>query len=439
VKPARVDTKILLQRLIGCDTSNPPGNEAQAAAILENFLEPAGVECERVAKDPRRPNLVARLRGRGQGPSLAFLGHLDVVQARRQDWSVEPFAGIEREGAIWGRGAVDMKSQVAATASAVATLAREGFVPNGDLMLILTADEEVGEEGVGAPFLVDERPDLCPDYVVGEGAGERFDTPNGPIYLLDHGVKATASATLTARGRAADASLPDAGPSAAFELARLLTRLRQYEPPPRIQPSVEPLLEFLVPGAKGDEERLERARAANPALSLILGALVTNVVRATTIEARGPANVVLEEATATLSCVTLPGVGKRELEAEITQALGDGDYTLEVVEPEGGLISRTDTPLRAAIEEFLAVRDPEAKLIPTLGYGYSDCHTMRDAYGSIAYGFIPFRYADPLDNLTRKHGVDEHVLIADLDFQTDAALHIARAVGQARTRQTEAA
>src|SRR4051812_10560262 len=299
--PTRDEVTTLLERLIACDTSNPPGREAQAAAILEDYLQAAGVACERVAKDPERPNLIATLRGRGQGPSLAFLGHLDVVQARRQDWSVEPFAGIEREGAIWGRGAVDMKSQVAATASAVATLAREGFVPNGDLMLILTADEEVGEEGVGAPFLVDERPDLCPDYVVGEGAGERFDTPNGPIYLLDHGVKATSSARLTARGRASDASLPDAGPSAAFELARLLTRLRQYEPPPRIQPSVEPLLEFLVPGAKGDEERLERARAANPALSLILGALVTNVVRATTIEARGPANVVLEEATATLS------------------------------------------------------------------------------------------------------------------------------------------
>src|SRR3954466_691286 len=182
------EAKLLLQRLVGCDTSNPPGREAQAVALLEAYLEDAGVECERVAKDPERPNLVARLRGSGQGPSLAFLGHLDVVQARRQDWSVEPFAGIERDGAIWGRGAVDMKSQVAATASAVATLAREGFVPNGDLMLILTADEEVGEAGVGAPFLVEKRPDLCPDYVVGEGAGERYQTPRGPVYLLDHGV-----------------------------------------------------------------------------------------------------------------------------------------------------------------------------------------------------------------------------------------------------------
>src|SRR5215210_3523978 len=145
----REEVKTLLQRLVTCDTSNPPGREAQAAAILEAYLEPFGIQCERVAKDPERPNLIARLRGRGGGSSLAFLGHLDVVQARRQDWSVEPFAAVERDGAIWGRGTVDMKCQVAATAVALAKLASERFVPNGDLMLILTADEEVGEAGVG--------------------------------------------------------------------------------------------------------------------------------------------------------------------------------------------------------------------------------------------------------------------------------------------------
>src|SRR6059058_2992535 len=202
-----VDVVTLLQRLVACNTSNPPGNEAQAVAILEEVLVPAGVKCERVAKDPERPNLVARLRGRGGGPSLAFLGHSDVVQARREDWSVEPFAGTVRDGAVWGRGTIDMKSQVAATTAALATLAQEGFRPNGDLMLIVAADEEVGEAGVGTPFLVEERPDLDPDFVVGEGAGERYETPQGPVYLVDLGVKGTASATLTVRGRAADASL----------------------------------------------------------------------------------------------------------------------------------------------------------------------------------------------------------------------------------------
>src|SRR3954452_19456720 len=166
----------LLKRLIACDTSNPPGRETQAAAILEEYLLAAGLECERVAKDPERTNLLVRLPGDATGPSLGFLGHLDVVVARRAEWTVEPFAAIERDGAIWGRGTVDMKCQVAATAVALATLARDGFRPNGDLMLLLMADEEVGDAGVGAPFFVQERPDLAVDYVIGEGAGERIPT-----------------------------------------------------------------------------------------------------------------------------------------------------------------------------------------------------------------------------------------------------------------------
>src|SRR3982750_1135756 len=124
----------LLKRLVACDTSNPPGRETQAAAILEHYLREAGVACERVAKDPARTNLIARVPGRGRGPSLAFLGHLDVVQARRQDWSVEPFAGIVRDGAVWGRGSVDMKCQVAAAAVARAPLSRGGLGPSGDVL-----------------------------------------------------------------------------------------------------------------------------------------------------------------------------------------------------------------------------------------------------------------------------------------------------------------
>src|SRR3954452_11493833 len=180
-----------------CDTSNPPGRETQAAAMLEDYAAAAGLDCRRIAKEPDRANLLVTLPGRGAGPTLGFLGHFDVVATRREDWSLDPFAGVESDGAIWGRGTVDMKCQVAATAVALATLARSGFVPNGDLLLLVMADEEVGSAKVGAPFFVEERPDLRPDYIVGEGSGERYDTPSGPIYLLDHGVKASANATLT--------------------------------------------------------------------------------------------------------------------------------------------------------------------------------------------------------------------------------------------------
>src|SRR3954470_22287499 len=325
----------LLRRLVACDTSNPPGRETAAVAMLEEYLLAAGLECERVAKDPERANFVARLRGDGTGPSLAFLGHLDVVVARREEWSVEPFAGVEHDGAIWGRGTVDMKCQVAATAVALATLAREGFRPAGDLMLLLMADEEVGEAGVGAPFLVEARPDLCPDFVIGEGAGERYDTAAGPLYLLDHGIKCSATATLTVRGRAGDASLADTGPNALFEAARLLGRLERYRSPVRIPPEVEPIIEALAPGAEAPEERLAAARAADPALSRVLGALAGTTIQPSILEAPAPLNVVPGQVSLTLMCGPLPGTTQAQLERELREALGPGEYELEVAPPKG--------------------------------------------------------------------------------------------------------
>jgi acetylornithine deacetylase/succinyl-diaminopimelate desuccinylase-like protein len=421
----------LLRRLIACDTANPPGDEAQAAAVIEEHVRGTGLECRRIAKDPNRPNLLITLPGRGDGPTLGFLGHLDVVVARREDWSIEPFGAFVRDGAIWGRGAVDMKGQVAAAVVALATLAREGFRPNGDLMVLLMADEEVGDSGVGSDHVVEALPDLRLDYVVGEGSGERYATTEGPVYLLDHGVKASASATLTAMGRAGDASLHDAGQSAVFGLAELLLRLRDREPPTRIHPAMGAVLDALAgDGAAGDEQRLERAMATHPQLARILHALTHNILRPTIIEVPGPPNAVADRAKVTVQAVLVPGTTAEELEAELRAALGDDvPYELEVVPPVGGALSPTDTPLRDAIASFLAEHDPEARLVPCLGYGYSDCDVMRRSYDSTAYGFIPFRHGDPAVNLDTKHGADERVLIDDLVFQAQAALHVARTMG----------
>ena len=417
VAPDRVrdEATQLLRRLIACDTSNPPGAEAQAVAILEDYLQPLGLECERVAKDPGRPNLLVRLPGTDGGRSLAFLGHLDVVQARREHWTVEPFAGVERDGYIWGRGAVDMKCQVAASAVALATLAREGYRPSGDIMLILMADEEVGEEAVGAPYFVEAKPDLHPDFVIGEGAGERYDTEREPVYLLDRGVNGSVHTTLRVRGRPGDASLPDGASNAAYELARLLTRLEERDRPHRVLPEVEELASY-----RGSNEWLDR----------IIEALTTNVFTPTTVDASGPLNVVLEEASVNIYGAVLPGTTEEDVERELRDALGDGDYDLEVGGLQSGSTSPADSPLRRTIEEFLGERDPEARLVPALGYGYSDCQTLREAYDSVVYGFIPFRHADPEINLLSKHGVDERILVDDLLFQVDAALHICRRLNE---------
>ena len=385
----------LLRRLVSVDTSNPPGNETAAAELLRDFLEPAGVACELVARDPRRANLVARLRG-GDGPVLCFLGHLDVAPARVLEWSRPPFAGELADGAVWGRGTVDMKSQLAAVATAMASIARAGARPHGDVLLLALADEEVGDAEVGAPWLVEARPDVRADFAVGEGAGERFDGDGGPFFTLDRGAKASCSPiTLKTHGRSGDASLPGAAPNALAELARLLTRLPEAPPP--------------------------EARA------LLRNALAGSTFTPVRVETPTESNIVPNEATCELYGAVLPEATREGVERELRALLGDGDYELDVPEPQGGSTSPLGTPLHHALEAFLGRHDPGAKIEPILGYGYSDCHTFRTAWDATVYGFIPFRHADPLDNLTTKHGPDERIQVRDLSFQVECARWLALA------------
>jgi acetylornithine deacetylase/succinyl-diaminopimelate desuccinylase-like protein len=178
----RDETADLLSRLIQVDTTNPPGNETAAAELLRDYLEANGVECELFARVPERANLVARIRG-GYGPTLMFLSHTDVVPADAGEWSVPPFSGQIRDGHVWGRGALDMKGEVAASAVAIASLAREGFRPVGDLLFAATADEEVGDS-VGLSWLCEAHPSAirC-DYAVNEGGGERIDLGGNDYYV----------------------------------------------------------------------------------------------------------------------------------------------------------------------------------------------------------------------------------------------------------------
>src|SRR6267142_4977618 len=182
----------LLQELIRVDTTNPPGNETAAAELLREYLEENGAQVELYARVPERANLVARIPGRGEGPTLLFLSHTDVVLADAAEWTADPFGGELRDGEVWGRGALDMKGQVAASAVALASLAREGFEPGGDLIFAATADEEVGD-GFGAQWLCEQHPGAvrC-DFAVNEGAGDRLELGGGVYYLCSTAEKMTA-------------------------------------------------------------------------------------------------------------------------------------------------------------------------------------------------------------------------------------------------------
>src|SRR6476619_4463062 len=251
----------LLQELIRIDTTNPPGNETAAAEVLRAYLEDSGAEVELYARIPERANLVARIPGRGDGAALLFLSHTDVVRAVSAEWTAEPFGGELRSGEIWGRGALDMKGQVAASAVAIASLAREGFEPAGDLIFAATADEEVGA-GFGAQWLCETHPDAvrC-DYLIHEGSGERLELGGKPFYMCSVAEKMGARFPLRVRGRSGHASMPGIADNALVKAAPLITALGDYVPEQQLTPEVEALLEA-VTGERpaSPREELDRAR-----------------------------------------------------------------------------------------------------------------------------------------------------------------------------------
>src|SRR5262245_62153030 len=236
----------LLQRLIRIDTTNPPGNETPAAELLRDYLEDAGVSCELYARIPERANLVARVPGRGDGPTLLLLSHTDVVLADASEWNADPFGGELRDGEIWGRGALDMKGQVAAEAVALASLAREGFEPSGDLIFCATADEEVGA-GFGASWLGDAHPDAvrC-DYLINEGSGDRVELGGNAFYLCSVSEKMSAPFRVRVFGRSGHASMPGIADNALVKAAPLIEALGAYEPEQELIPEVDALIETVT-------------------------------------------------------------------------------------------------------------------------------------------------------------------------------------------------
>ncbi|MGZ4193433.1 MAG: M20 family metallopeptidase, partial [Solirubrobacteraceae bacterium] len=216
----------LLQELIRFDTVNPPGNERPAIEHLERYLSQAGFDTEILAEDPERPNLVATLDGQGDGPVLCLLGHVDTVLADASEWRHDPWSGELADGFVWGRGALDMKDQVAAEAVAAASLAREGWRPAvGALKLVFVSDEETGGD-VGAHWLTSTHPDKvrC-DWLLNEGAGEVFQFAGRRRYGVCCAEKGIFRFNVTARGMAGHASLPRTGDNALLKLAPVLSAL----------------------------------------------------------------------------------------------------------------------------------------------------------------------------------------------------------------------
>ena len=429
VTSLRGEVTDLLSRLIRIDTTNPPGNETAAAELLREYLEAHGVECALHARVPERANLVARIRGRGDGPTLLLLSHTDVVLADAREWSVPPFSGDVRDDEVWGRGALDMKGQAAASAVAMASLAREGFEPSGDLIFAAVADEEVGA-GYGLSWLCSEHPDAvrC-DYAVNEGGGDRLELAGNAYYLCSCAEKMSAPFRLRVHGRSGHAATPGIADNALIKGSRLIERIAAFRPTPEIQPEAAAFLQAVLGEVPSPATAVDRARSVHETVAELVEPMLALTLSPTMISASSKRNVIPALCEIVVDCRLLPGRTPELAEPAIRSILGgDIDYELEFIEAQGGTRSPLDTPLWTAVESFVAEREPGAGAVPFICTGFTDSHWLREAFGAIAYGFFPARTMPPEVAATLIHSADERVPVADLELGLDWLRHVARFV-----------
>jgi acetylornithine deacetylase/succinyl-diaminopimelate desuccinylase-like protein len=409
----------VLQRLLRINTVNPPGNERPAQEYLADRLERAGLEVTLLGPEPDRPNLVARLRGRAEGPVLGLLSHVDTVIADPEGWRHGPWSGELADGFVWGRGALDMKSQTAAEVVAACSLAREGWRPaRGDLLVISVCDEEI--DGTGAEWLTAEHPELvrC-DYLLNEGGGESTEIAGVRHYGVCVGEKGVFRFTLTTDGVASHASMPMLADNALLKLAPLLDALRERTPGWDVTPAARGLLDAL--GLDGDPAAaLHVLREQAPSLAPDVEAMLRVTLAPTMVDASPQMNVIPERARLHVDCRVPPGLDEQAVLARVHEVIGSSGYRLEFTERVVGNASPPGSALFDAVRGWVERADAGARCLPTLSVGYTDSRTFRAAFPDcVAYGFFPHRHMTMDDLAALVHGRDERVDVRDLALAVD--------------------
>ncbi len=414
----------LLAQLIRFNTVNPPGNELAAQEYLSGHLSAAGFECELLGAVPERPNLVARLRGKSaDGPTLCYLGHVDTVLADPADWTHDPWSGEIADGYLWGRGALDMKSQVAAEIAAAASLARSGWRPaHGELLIVAVVDEETGGS-LGAQWITETHPEKvrC-DLLVNEGGGAVFEYGGTRCYGVCCAEKGVFRFNVSTDGVAGHASMPSMGENALLKMAPVLERLGARQP--SHSPTDEPIAFLRGLGEDPDDldGSLARLRAADPRLATMFEPMFGVTFTPTRIRASEKINVIPNRAELKVDCRVPPGLGEQEVRAGIAEVLGEedgADWRIDFTEKVVGNRSPVSSRLMDTISTWIGEQDPGARAVPVVLPGFTDSRHFRLAFPEcVAYGFFPHRHQSLLDGAPLVHGADERIDVRDLAFAT---------------------
>jgi acetylornithine deacetylase/succinyl-diaminopimelate desuccinylase-like protein len=415
------DAAATLASYVRIDSSNPPGRTIDAVSFLETRLRDAGLATERLASAPDKPLLIARLPGRdASAKPIVLLNHMDVVPADPARWSFPPFSGTIRDGAIEGRGALDMKGLAVAQLIALELLARRGERPRRTVVFLAVPDEEIGG-GAGTAWLAEQRPDLLDaEAVWDEGGIGLSDVLSVPVLLISVTEKQVLWVRLVAQGPAGHGSRPQAN-AAPRKLVQALGRVLDTPPAPRLTPIARDV--FRRAGAQvGGLEGFAMRRLSNPVVWLFAdgylqqepwsAAMTRDTIALTMLDAGYKPNVVPARASAVLDCRLLPDTSPPAFLDQLRKIINDDDIAIEVIQaPEPAPASPLDNPLVRAMQRAAAEVYPGVVVSESMATGGTDSRFFRRR-GTPAYGFFPILASKQL--IATVHGIDERLPASDL-------------------------
>jgi len=393
------------------------GDEKACAQYVVESLNEVGIEAKIYESAPNRCNVIARIPGRDSSRGgLVVHGHLDVVPANADEWSVDPFAAEIRDEMIWGRGAIDMKNMDAMILAVVRHWARTGYQPERDIVLAFFADEEAGSS-YGSRFMTSTHPEVfqgCTEAISEVGGFSVTVTGGKRLYFIESAQKGIHWMKLTARGRAGHGSMIN-NENPLTTISEAVAKIGRYEWPQRYTKTVRILFEKIAhaTGKPLNPADLRPLLLEIGPTARMIGATLQNTANPTMLEAGYKENVIPATASAVIDGRFLPGY-EDELDQTIREIIGP-DIEIETITRDISLEVDFEGDLVAAMCDAIRAHDPDGIPVPYLMSGGTDNKALSEI-GIIGYGFSPLRLTPDLDFMSLFHGVDERVPISGLHF-----------------------
>lgn len=425
-QPAFAEALEIFVKYLQIDTSNPPGNEKPAARYLGSLIEREGVAVEYIETAPNREVAVARLKGDGSKRPLMLCNHTDVVPVEAQYWNVPAFAGVIKEGRVYGRGAVDMKGCGVMQLMAFLLLARQGRQLKRDIVFCAVPDEEAGSE-MGMVWLCEHRSDIVDvEFELSEGGGgsSRFGGQPAKLFTIATNEKDICWLRLTAVGTPGHGSRPHADNSA-VHLIRALNRLTDWDRGVTFTPDTEAYVAKLAEAGllkdAANPAKLEERIRATPEFY----AMFLNTLNLTMLDAGIKANVIPARSSAVIDCRLLPGQKKEDWIRQVRERINDERVVVELESPDQGEPEQVpwDTELFRVINDVVKGAMEDAVVVPGMTIGGTDNRFLR-AKGIPAYGFIPCLLSS--EERAGFHGNNEFLTVENLNMGVELMYEVVR-------------